>query len=365
MKSGYDIHSLMDKIKNNQEVATDLRLNTKELEFTVAETPEVNHPLLCLSDKVTDEIELPTGGELMLNRTCQQQIANKLEMPIKYWDKCLKDEPSLLSRNVNTWMWNHPSDNLFRTLDGTGRAFLSNRYEIIDHFEVLQTIMPTFSRFDELNYHDSYITDDRMYMRVTIPEFTKTINSKRNDIVELGLMVSNSETGMGSVRIEPLVVRLSCTNGMVVKDRAISRKHIGKRWDSELDTRVLKQETIVQNERAWLMTTRDQVDGLFNGPVFEEITNTIIEGASSEPVERPSKAVEVIKKEHKFTDMEGEQILEALMKNQDYTKWGITNAVTEASSKSESADRAVEMESVGWEILSSHANQWNSIRTAA
>lgn len=168
MKSGYDIHSLMDKNQNNQEVATDLRLNTKELEFTVAETPEVNHPLLCLSDKVTDEIELPTGGELMLNRTCQQQIANKLEMPIKYWDKCLKDEPSLLSRNVNTWMWNHPSDNLFRTLDGTGRAFLSNRYEIIDHFEVLQTIMPTFSRFDELNYHDSYITDDRMYMRVTI-----------------------------------------------------------------------------------------------------------------------------------------------------------------------------------------------------
>ena len=38
------------------------------------------------------------------------------------------------------------------------------------------------------------------------------------DIVQSGVIISNSEVGLGSVNIQPLVYRLVCSNGMVVND---------------------------------------------------------------------------------------------------------------------------------------------------
>ena len=38
------------------------------------------------------------------------------------------------------------------------------------------------------------------------------------DAVQAGFVISNSEVGLGSVKIEPLIYRLVCKNGLVLKD---------------------------------------------------------------------------------------------------------------------------------------------------
>ena len=48
------------------------------------------------------------------------------------------------------------------------------------------------------------------------------------DIVQAGVMISNSEVGLGAVSIQPLVYRLVCTNGMIVNDMGERRHHVGR-----------------------------------------------------------------------------------------------------------------------------------------
>ena len=53
------------------------------------------------------------------------------------------------------------------------------------------------------------------------------------DIVQAGVIISNSEVGLGSVSIQPLIYRLVCSNGMVVNEAAARRNHVGRVTDSE------------------------------------------------------------------------------------------------------------------------------------
>lgn len=47
------------------------------------------------------------------------------------------------------------------------------------------------------------------------------------DIVQAGILISNSEVGMGSVSVKPLIYRLVCTNGMVA-DVGVGKRHVGR-----------------------------------------------------------------------------------------------------------------------------------------
>lgn len=52
------------------------------------------------------------------------------------------------------------------------------------------------------------------------------------DIVQAGILISNSEVGMGSVSVKPLIYRLVCTNGMVA-DVGVGKRHVAasmKAW---------------------------------------------------------------------------------------------------------------------------------------
>jgi len=92
------------------------------------------------------------------------QIAEKMGIPVKYFGRCGSEIPALLLENVNSWLRHSPSTNrLVRGLrvpanaapevseDGVGspedtitlRAFLSDRYRILDHADVALTALET------------------------------------------------------------------------------------------------------------------------------------------------------------------------------------------------------------------------------
>ena len=77
---------------------------------------------------------------------------------------------------------------MVRTLGITGRAYLSDRYARYDHFDVLEKVMPIMTKFD-MEFRDSYITDDKLYLRATFPNMERDIGNglrQRGDIVRLG-----------------------------------------------------------------------------------------------------------------------------------------------------------------------------------
>ena len=73
------------------------------------------------------------------------------------------------------------------------------------------------------------ITDSRMYLKIITPKITANIGI--NDEVQSGIMISNSELGLGSLNIKPFINRLVCLNGLVVSEmeHSMLRKyHVGK-----------------------------------------------------------------------------------------------------------------------------------------
>src|SRR5690606_16795201 len=76
------------------------------------------------------------------------------------------------------------------------------------------------------------------------------------DTVQYGLVISNSDVGAGSVRVEPLVYRLVCKNGLI-SNTAIKRFHVGRNQAENDVLELLSEDTKQLNEHAFWATVRD------------------------------------------------------------------------------------------------------------
>ena len=75
--------------------------------------------------------------------------------------------------------------------------------------------------------------------------------------------------------------------------------------------------------------------------------------------------VKLASREFHITDDKGEGILQHLIEGKDLTLYGLSNAVTRHSQDVENYDRATQLESIGYNILSMPARQWNRINQVA
>ena len=93
--------------------------------------------LRILDENKDDQLEPLDVGEI-----AHRQIGTHLSIPAKYYAKMLAEKPELLCANINSWMEDAPSKRMLRVLDGKARAFLSNRYLRLDHYEIVTAILP-------------------------------------------------------------------------------------------------------------------------------------------------------------------------------------------------------------------------------
>ena len=170
------------------------------------------------------------GGQMIqhydVGEIAHRQIGQFLKIPATYYDRMRREYPQLLTLNANGWFAKMPqSKRMLRTLDGTARALLSDRYRRIDNFEVASAVLPIISRMEGAGVESCELTDSRMYLKVVNPRVTAEI--KKGDIVQAGVLISNSEVGMGSVTVSPLIYRLVCSNGMIAEDGKLRKYHVG------------------------------------------------------------------------------------------------------------------------------------------
>lgn len=355
MKQGLTLQGIEQVVREEMTLKDDIVAQSSNLTFGV-ETD--NTPKMIIEDKVYN------ASDLMVN-----QIANKLSVPKKYLDRMIQDAPDLAELNVNHWLKTEPRPYMVRTLGDNARAFLSDRYEIIDNWDVLTAILPALKPFkdqEDLEFEQSHVTDRHLYLRLTIPSMEKDIGvKKKGDIIRYGIQAKNSEVGLGSVEVAPFIKRLVCTNGMVADRFSHKKRHLGRsQWDG-VDKSILREETIRQGNKAWIMTVQDEVQGMFNGTTFEQIANEFTSAQETEPVQKPVKAIEHIVNKHLFFSFEGESILENLLTGGDKTKYGMANAITRTAKESSSADRSIQLESIGYQFLTMPNSEWSNIATVS
>jgi prolycopene isomerase len=99
----------------------------------------------------------------------RRQLADKLNIPFKYFERMRTDEPDLLDRNVNTWLQKEGDDKrMLRTLDGHVRAVLSDRYRRLDNFALAEHILPILQQLDGA-FQSVELTASRMYLKFVLP----------------------------------------------------------------------------------------------------------------------------------------------------------------------------------------------------
>ena len=253
---------------------------------------------------------------------------------------------------------------MVRTLDGKVRAFLSDRYQRIENEEIAQTVLPILLEQEGVQVVSSSITESRMYIKAVFSKVQGEV--KRGDVVQAGVVISNSEVGLGAVKIEPLVYRLVCLNGLIVPDAKFSAHHLGGRVSAGDGVfEMLTDETIKADDRAILLKVRDVVRGSFDQVRFQGTLDAMRNTTEQRMEGNPAEAVKVLAKRHQLNEFEEGGILRHLIEGGDVTKWGLLNAVTRTAQDVESYDRATELESLGGVILNMPANDWKPIAIAA
>lgn len=309
-------------------------------------------------------IELKGLGEFSPTKWSLNQMSDNLDIPRSYVERMsVAGASPLLASNFNYWLGKDSQKRLIRTNDRTMRAYLSNRYRPLDNWELLSAVMPTFEE-KQLSIQSSELTDTKFYLKATLPSLRGDV--KVGDTVEAGICISNSEIGASSVRVEPLIMRLMCMNGAVM-NTSIRKYHVGKNnYDSSVEVQnLLTDETKELNDRAFWMSVRDIVSASFREDVFNVMLDKMREAAGVPIKGNYDEVVEVTRKTYGFSEEIGSQILNNLIEDRDYSKWGLSNAVTKLANSTEDYEFATTLERVGGEIIELGPREWSKLVSVA
>lgn len=309
------------------------------------------------------------GTELQeLTPLGHQQLGEYTGIPKVYYDKLLATDPSVLAGNVNLWLSRKPEKErrMVRTIEGKVRALLSDSYQRIDNYEVAEVALDILSGVPGLRVVSSAVTDSRLYIKAVSDSLQLPVpGSKRvGDLVETGVVVSNSEVGLGAVSIMPFAHFLVCTNGMVRNQEGLRAAHVGRKLDNSIEG-LLSDQTKRLQDAAVLSKVRDVIKSCFDRANFEAFIERLGVTTKQEIKGDVVQAVEALgPTTFGLSVGERQSVLRHLISGGDLSRFGLINAITRTGEDVESYDRATELETIGFKLLEAPAKTWQAISEA-
>ena len=97
------------------------------------------------------------------------------------------------------------------------------------------------------------VTENKLHIKIVNHRLEMAVVP--GDFVQAGVVISNSEVGLGAVSVQPLVYRLVCTNGMVVNDFGERRAHVGRAAKALEDSfSIYSDETMEAEDKAFMLS---------------------------------------------------------------------------------------------------------------
>ena len=359
MKAGLSIQELGTELRRRDEAKLDYLVHTGSLHMDAWGT----HPMLRVSDAGGTDLVEP----LDILPTAHRQLGDYLGIPKKYYDRMLSEDTELLTQNVNRWLRREPELRILRTIDGQTRAFLSNRYRCIDHLDLVRVVLPIIGEMPEAQYVSCDLTDDFMYIKVVNPRLTADVVP--GDTVQAGVIISNSETGQGSVCIQPLIYRLVCSNGMVVNDATdaeVRRIHKGRAYMTDAPFQIHAQESLTASDGDFISKLQNTVRTAIDEAKLLQVLGKMRESKEMPlNTENLPQLIKLTGASFKVHEDEQEGIMRHLVADQDFTLYGLANAITRYSQDVPSYDRATKLEGIGYDVLNMPRDLFRRINQAA
>ncbi|TLG04249.1 hypothetical protein FEK35_20690 [Nocardia cyriacigeorgica] len=350
-------------------------------------------------DPVFDERGVTTvEGAYRPTGAADTQIGSKLKIPVGYL-KWLREQgrSDLYDANVNGLLHGpdhplisgSPEDRSFLLRlftsgapgePGVLRAFLSDRYGIIDNLDVLTAVLDGIRAADtDVAVRACDLTETSMHCKVYSPKVSALAPSflanyrnpfanpeleaeRRRAAGELerwrpvaaregqgfpsgsepvlfaGFRFSNSEIGRHAVTLKPELLVQVCRNGLTLPMFAFTKRHLGDKLDIGV-AGSWSQDTYRKRLAVITAETRDKVSEWLS-PQFLAARVAEIERHAATPVAAPDKTIEVVAKKLGFSQDERSGILSHFIAAGQLTAAGIANAVTSYSQTIPDADRA-------------------------
>lgn len=364
MKQGKSLMELAQALEHVKETGRDYIVPTEKLTATVVEN--AGKPEVALGFR--------NGADhtYKLNPWSRSQLAGYTDIPKAYFDRIAEEAPELAVKNINHGLARiveqasasgKPDARMLRTVDGKVRGLLSSKYRILDSADLLETVLPVAMEH-KMRVVSSEITDRRLFVKLLSDRLTSEV--KKGDAVQYGLTISTSDVGAGSVRVEPLIFRLVCLNGMI-SNTAVRKYHVGRSQQEAEAIELFSDRTKEVSDAAFWMQIKDIVTASLKPENFEREVNRLRIAA-----ELPIKNFdlpEVVELTMRATGLTGENkkqsIIAALASGNEgagLTQWGLINAFTRAAQGDGfDYEASIEMERAAGQILELPRKDWNRI----
>jgi hypothetical protein len=365
MKAGMSLEALLSEVQRQNSVKRDFTTSTEDnVRMVEAEDLPNKVAVVMLKDGAA-ELE-----RFAVSEQAHKQIAARLNIPSRYYLRLLADHRDLVVHQVNALFEREPASRLFRTLDGTLRAFLSDRYLRLDNNDVLEQTLPAIVKGElETQLLSTNVGENKMHMKVlfTGDELAHEVTSRTKDgstrIIRPGFRMSNSETGQGTLAIEGFFYDGYCLNGCVfgqIEAFSFKRTHLGGRLIEGVDFEVLSDQSRELEDKAIISQVSDVMTALANPEFAQKMVTRLRATTETGDVQSPIGAVDLAVKELDLREDEKESILTTFIEDRDYSQWGLASAITQVANKEATTyERSCELENVGANVIDLNQIQWN------
>lgn len=280
-----------------------------------------------------DQMAIEGGDCRVITSNGHQQLADRIGIPRKYYQRMREEDSTLLAENINTWLIKDENRMLFvRGLGDKIRAFLSDRYRVVDNKDVLLCALNELQQRAEAQ--ECELTETNMFVKFRCRELSDFVKDRGDEIIG-GILLENSEVGRGAVNVKPRIFRVQCSNGMIIEQLKMRQIHLGYGMNPEEDDDVY-------------LSIRQTIRNLFNR--FGEIVQSLKDSTEIR-LDDPHVAISNVVKEYKLGDEQKENILMAFGAEPDKTQYGIANAITRAGQNEGTYERELDFEKIGGEIV--------------
>ncbi len=243
------------------------------------------------------------GGGYPLSDLATTQMCQRLEIPVAYYKR--------LPEEMKATVANHDLGRLREKsflLRGKGewiRAFLSAEYVAYNNSQIAETVEGLLGKA-AVTMKAFLLEETHMFLKIISEEIVDHAAG-----LKAGIVIGNSEVGMGSVSVEPFVFRLPCTNDLIVaQEKSFRHAHIHL-TASEL--------------------TRRMVEAIGNGfQVASSVLDAFLKAHYDpipDPVETIRKIAEARNLSQKFTD----EVTSSYLVEPEPSRFGVINSFTRAA----------------------------------
>lgn len=359
------------KTRSIDEALQTLQQTEKESRDFIAPTRKLTMVLdQPVPEKTTPELQIDENTHMPLNPWAHNQLASKLDIPQKYYDKMRTEEPQLLRENVNTWLGKNESGKLLvRTTAGRVRAILSDRYKPIPNLGTAFAVLATLNQIKQMQdvsftVRECAVSETTMYLKVTAdtqhlmkPEYVHPTNPAFNgDPMFPGIVIRNSEVGASKFRVDVFTWRLVCSNGAIMTS-GISKVHLGRKIGGEGEIN-FSERTEKLDAMTVLSGMNDVIKQVFDPVKMRDMLDRVRAGQQI-AIDEPVKVVENVCGNWKISDTLKDEILAQFTEK---SAFGLANAITAVAGTQENIEDQIKLEEIGGEIMIMNEEQFRTMK---